>query len=138
MKSNILKLSAGAIAAALLAPAAMAEPGDGKKPGKRPGKDRPDRPSREEILAKFDANNDGKLDVDERVEMIKARLEKSERFREHFTRRADTDGDGTLSDAEIRAAAEKFGERRGRRPGGEGRRPGGKRGGDKPDAAPES
>ena len=121
MKNTMKSLTAGAIAIALLAPAAFAEPGDGDKKGKgRPGGDRPhgDRPSREEIMKKFDKDKDGKLSEDERVTMIRARMEKSEKFKEMFTKRADKNTDGELTDDEIKAARTSFGDRRTRGPGG--------------------
>ena len=83
MKTTLKKLTAGAIALAMLAPAALAEPGDGGKgkqkgkPGaERPGGKRPggNRPDRKAILEKFDADKDGKLSAGERVSMIKDRL----------------------------------------------------------------
>ncbi len=152
MKMTLKKLTAGAIALAMLAPTALAEPGDGGKgkqkgkPGaERPGGKRPggpggpggNRPDRKAIMEKFDADKDGKLSVDERVSMIKDRLANSERFAEMFNKRADSDQDGKVSDAEIKAAAAKMGQRRpGARPGGEGKKPGtdGKKPGGKPGA----
>ncbi len=148
MKTRILTITAGAIAAALLAPAALAEPDVGK--GKRPGGKRPggpgcpggDRPSREEIMEKFDENEDGKLDTAERVQMIKTRMEKNEKFAEMVNKRFGGD-DGVASDEEIAAFAEKMGQHRRRGPRGPGRpggkRPGGKRPeGERPEAEGES
>lgn len=130
MKTTLKKLTAGAIALAMLAPAAFAEPGDGGK-GKqkgKPGAERPGgpagkRPDRKAILEKFDANKDGKLSADERVSMIKDRLANSERFAAMFNKRADSDKDGKVSDAELKAAIAKMGQRR---PGGDGKKPGAK------------
>ena len=81
----------------------------------------------------IDANGNGKLETAEKVEMIKARMAKSERFAEMVNKRFGGD-DGVASDEEIAAFAEKMGS--GRRPGGEGRKPGGKKpGGKKPEGA---
>ena len=146
MKTTLKKLTAGAIALAMLAPAALAEPGDGGK-GKqkgKPGAERPggqrgerpggaggQRPDRKAILGKFDADKDGKLSADERVAMIKDRLASSERFAAMFNKRADADKDGKVSDEELKAAIAKMGQGRpGGRPGGDGKKPGGRPGGD--------
>ena len=126
MKTRILTITVGAIAAALLAPAALAEPaaGEGKEKGKGPRGERPDRPSREEIMEKFDVNpKDGKLDTAERVTMIKARMKTSERFAEMVNKRCGSDGK-EATDEQIAKFAEKMGEGRGRRPGS--KRPDGK------------
>jgi hypothetical protein len=141
MKTTLKKLTAGAIALAMLAPAAFAEPGDGGKgkPKGKPGAERPDgprgerpggaggkRPDRKAILEKFDADKDGKLSAGERVSMIKDRIANSERFAAMFNKRADADKDGKVSDEELKAAIAKMGQGRpGGRPGGEGRKPGG-------------
>ena len=141
MKTTLKKLTAGAIALAMLAPAAFAEPGDGGKgkPKGKPGAERPGgqrgerpggaggkRPDRKAILEKFDADKDGKLSVDERVSMFKERLANDERFAAIFSKRADADKDGKVSDEEIKAVVAKMGQRRpGGKPGGEGRKPGG-------------
>jgi hypothetical protein len=153
MKTTLKKLTAGAIALAMLAPAAFAEPGDGGKGkqkgkpgaerrggprGERPGGAGGKRPDRKSILEKFDADKDGKLSADERVSMIKDRLASSERFAAMFNKRADADKDGKVSDEELKAAIAKMGQgRRGgkpggesRKPGGDGKKPGGKPGGD--------
>ena len=79
--------------------AAFAEPGEGKKG------DRADRPSKEEILAEFDADGDGKLSPEERVPMLKKRAEKDQRFADKLLKKHDADKDGTMSDAEYLAAA---------------------------------
>ncbi len=138
MKRTLKKLTTGAIALAMLAPAAFAEPGDGGK-GKqkgKPGAERPGgpggkRPDRKAILEKFDADKDGKLSADERVSMIKDRLANSERFAAMFNKRADSDKDGKVSDEELKAAIAKMGQGRpGGRPGGDGKKPGGKPSGD--------
>jgi hypothetical protein len=152
MKRTLKTAITGAIALAFAAPLAIAAPGeDGERKGSRGGGDREgrggDRPSREEMAAKreemmkkFDKDGDGKLNIDERVAMLKERLKEDERFKEMFTKRADTDKDGTISDAELKAAAEKFGQRgprgggdragRGPRGGGDSDAPG--KGGKKP------
>ncbi len=151
MKTTLKKLTAGAIALAMLAPAAIAEPGDGGKGkqkgkpgaerpgGKRPGGPGGNRPDRKAILEKFDADKDGKLSADERVSMIKDRLANNERFAEMFNKRADSDKDGKVSDAEFKAAVAKMGQRgpgarpsgkpgAGKKPGADGKKPGGKPG----------
>ena len=146
MKTTLKKLTAGAIALAMLAPAAFAEPADGGKgkqkgkpgaerpggpDGKRPGGPGGKRPDRKAILEKFDADKDGKLSADERVSMIKDRLANSERFAAMFNKRADADKDGKVSDEELKAAVAKMGQRRpGGKPGGEGKKPGARPGGD--------
>ncbi|MCP4848975.1 MAG: hypothetical protein GY899_13625 [Verrucomicrobiaceae bacterium] len=143
MKTTLKKLTAGAIALAMLAPAALAEPGDGGKGkqkgkpgaerpgGKRPGGPGGQRPDRKSILEKFDADKDGKLSADERVSMIKDRLANNERFAAMFNKRADSDKDGKVSDEELKAAIAKMGQGRpGGRPGGDGKKPGGKPSGD--------
>ncbi len=148
MKSTIQKVAAGLFALSFAAPLAIAAPEDGKPEGERPARgERPqrgdraegERPSREEMEArrkemmeKYDADKDGELSVDERVKMTKDRLKVNERFAEFFTRRADTNEDGELSDEEIRAAVEKMGQRRG---GPRGERPGGPRG-ERPEGGP--
>jgi len=118
MKTTLKKSIVGAIALALVAPFAIAEPGEGGGKGKRgegkgPRGDRPDRPSREEMIKKFDADGDGKLNTEERVKMLKEGMEKNPRMKEGMLKRHDANKDGTLDDAELKAAAEAMGKRRG-------------------------
>lgn len=108
--------------------------GEGRGPGQG-------RPSREEILKKFDTNGDGQLDEGERAKMreefLKNRPEGARRgegrgegrpSREEILKKFDTNGDGQLDEAERAKMREEFlknrpeGARRGegrRRPGGE-------------------
>ncbi|GHC01892.1 hypothetical protein GCM10007047_17920 [Cerasicoccus arenae] len=70
--------------------------------GQRPKGPRPDnRPSKEEILAKFDVDGDGKLNESEKKAAKEARQEQM------VLRRFDADGDGQLS-SEERAQADAF------------------------------
>ncbi|WP_309399581.1 EF-hand domain-containing protein [Cerasicoccus maritimus] len=121
---------------------------DGKQ---RQGGQRPDRPSREEILTQFDADGDGKLSETEREAAREFHMEqmalrrfdadgdgalseeerskyeafKSEREAKMLDR-FDADGDGVLSDEERQTAREAFQQRRGKRqgpPNGGGRGP---------------
>ncbi len=69
---------------------------------------------RAEMLAKFDADKDGKLSCDERKAAREARhAERKARFMEKF----DTDKDGQISDAEKEAIKAEFGKRGHRRHG---------------------
>ncbi|MFO1492089.1 MAG: EF-hand domain-containing protein [Kiritimatiellia bacterium] len=61
---------------------------------------------KEEVLKKFDANGDGKLDDTERAAARKA----AEERRAEFIKKFDTDGDGKLSPAELRNAREDAGK----------------------------
>jgi len=72
---------------------AFGEPPKGK--GERGG----DRPVPPEVLEKFDANKDGKLDKEERRAAYEAR--RAEMIKKH-----DKDGDGKLNDEERKAAFE--------------------------------
>ena len=149
MKTTLKNLTAGAFALAVCVPFATAEPGEGEKKGpkgdrpargERGGGPRGERPDFKAMLEKYDEDKDGKLSVDERETLIKARLKENERFAEMFTKRADENGDGELSDAEIKTAVEKMGQRRQRGPrgAGEGREGRGRRGGgEKPKADAE-
>ena len=72
----------------------MAKPEKGGKPA---------RPSREEIMKKFDKNGDGKLSEDEKAEIRKTMANRQ--VPPHILEKFDKDGDGKLSDderAEIR------------------------------------
>ena len=68
---------------------AVAEESSGKKGGKK------GKPSKEEMLKKFDKDGDGKLSEDEKAAAQAARAKKIAQY--------DTDGDGKLSDAERQA-----------------------------------
>ena len=73
-----------------------------------PAGDRPDRPSKEEMLAKFDKDADGKLSDQERVPMLKERIAKDPKFATKLKEKFDADKDGELSDAELLEAAKKM------------------------------
>ncbi|KTE39783.1 MULTISPECIES: EF-hand domain-containing protein [unclassified Sphingopyxis] len=67
---------------------------------------------RGKMFAKFDANADGQLDESEVTAMLKARAEKKgdpslaeDKKVKRFIKRLDTDGNGTVSQAEMQAAA---------------------------------
>ena len=68
---------------------------DGKKPGSFEG-----RPSREEIIKKFDKDGDGKLSDEEKAEARKA----MEARRKEMIGKFDKDGDGKLNEEERKAA----------------------------------
>ena len=83
-------------------------------------------------MKKFDEDKDGKLSETEKVKMVRARMAKSEKFKEMFTKRADKNTDGELTDDEI-IAAMKNRPKRGDGKSGDRKRPGGKKpGGKKP------
>jgi len=117
MKSKLTKLAASAITLALLSSSAIAQ--DEEKKGKKKGKPTAERP---EGAKPKDPR--AQRSPEEALKAIKARLAENEKFAEMFTKRADSDGDGKVSDEEIKAAIAKMGERRKR---GEGDRPKGKR-----------
>lgn len=79
----------------------------GKKPGSGEG-----RPSREEVMKKFDKDGDGKLSEDERAEARKA----MEARRAEMIEKFDKDGDGKLNEEERKAAMASR-----TKPGGEGK-----------------
>ena len=67
---------------------------------------------RGKMFAKFDANADGQLDESEVTALLKARAEKKGQPEiadpkkvKRFIKKADTDGNGTVSQAEMQAAA---------------------------------
>jgi hypothetical protein len=95
-------------------------PTEGARQG-RPGGPRGEG-MRAQMLEKYDANKDGKLDESERETMRKER-------EAEMVKRFDKNGDGKLDDAEREAAREGAGRRGGRRGEGQG-------GGDRP-AQPE-
>ena len=105
MKLKLTKLIASTIALAIMSTVAIAEDGKekkGKKKGKgTPAAERPERPgSRPE------------RSPEEMVKSLKERLANNEKFAEMFTKRNDTDGDGKVSDEEMKAAIAKWAERR--------------------------
>ena len=105
MKLKLTKLIASTIALAIMSTVAIAEDGKekkGKKKGKgKPAAERPERPgSRPE------------RSPEEMVKSLKERLANNEKFAEMFTKRNDTDGDGKVSDEEMKAAIAKWAERR--------------------------
>lgn len=63
------------------------------------------KPTKEEILAKYDTNGDGKLDPSEREAM------KSDK-KANMKNKLDTDGDGVVSEEEKEAGREAMKERR--------------------------
>jgi Ca2+-binding EF-hand superfamily protein len=96
---------------------------DREKPGRRPGPDGapPDRPSREELLKKFDQDGDGKLNKEEqaalREEFAKTRGQGGtdrgpRRLPPQILKKFDKDGDGELSEEERGAMREEFAKRR--------------------------
>ncbi len=94
--------------AALLLTAAPAFAGDdaGTKPGA--GKHHGER--YQEILKKFDANHDGKLDESERATARAALASKLGEKHPELLKKIDTDGDGVISEAEMKAARAKHHE----------------------------
>ncbi|MCA9099794.1 MAG: EF-hand domain-containing protein [Planctomycetales bacterium] len=68
------------------------------------------RPGPERMFDMADANDDGKLDVDEMVAAHRKRVER-------LVEQADTNGDGALDREEFAAVAERLGPGPGRRPG---------------------
>lgn len=67
---------------------------------------------RGKMFAKFDANADGQLDESEVTALLKARAEKKGQPEiadpkkvKRFIKKADSDGNGTVSQAEMQAAA---------------------------------
>ena len=94
MKTTPLIMIAAAIG---LSGAAHAEEGKGpRKPHKIPP----------EILEKFDADKDGKLDEEERKAAKAARGDMEAKFRQEMLEKFDVDGDGKLNDEEKAAMRE--------------------------------
>lgn len=94
-KTKKMKIQMTTIAVALATSLiAYAEPPEGKE-GKRKG---PGRSLPQEIVEKFDANKDGKLDKEERKAAMEAR--KAEMLKKY-----DKDGNGELSEEEKKAVA---------------------------------
>lgn len=65
-----------------------------------------------ELLKKFDANHDGKLDDSEKAAVRAAYGERLKSKHPELFKRIDTDNDGTLSQAEVKEAREKHKEHR--------------------------
>ena len=72
-----------------------AKPEKGKKSGGPPE----DRPSREEMLKKFDTDGDGKLSDDEKAEARKTMMAKR-KMPPFLVKKFDKDGDGELNEEE--------------------------------------
>jgi Ca2+-binding EF-hand superfamily protein len=100
--------------------------GDGsgvEQPRQRRGQgDRKGKPSREEILKKYDKDGDGELSEEELKQLREDRLKEGGRqqgrrpSREEMLERFDKDGDGELSEEERQAMREAMGGRRGPSP----------------------
>ena len=134
MKTKLTKLAASVITLALLSSSAIAL--DEEKKGKKKGKPAAERP--EGAKPKSPRGQRGQRaqrSPEEAFKAIKTRLAENEKFAEMFSKRADSDGDGKVSDEEIKAAIAKMSERRKRGEGGrpKGDRPeGGRPKGDRP------
>jgi len=91
--------------------------GEGRPERKGPGPEaRGERPGREEMLKKYDADKDGKLSESELEQMKKDREGKRGKGRpgrEEMLKRFDKDGDGELSDTERAEMRKAMSERRG-------------------------
>lgn len=68
--------------------------------------DRKPEPLPPEIVKKFDVNNDGKLDKQERLALLKDRIEKNERLKKRVLEKFDADKNGVLSDKELESVIE--------------------------------
>ncbi len=68
------------------------------KPEKKGKGDRPARPSKEEIIKKFDKDGDGKLSEEEKAEIRKSMANRKPPA--HIIEKFDKDGDGKLSEEE--------------------------------------
>lgn len=79
---------------------------DGKKTGRGEG-----RPSREEMIKKFDKDGDGKLSEEEKVELRKNMSERGRKLPPLLMKKFDKDGDGELNQEE-KAEARKVMEAR--------------------------
>ena len=80
-----------------------------EKKGKKGGPD--GRPSREQMLKKFDKDGDGKLSEDEKGELRKVMASRGRKLPPHLMEKFDKDGDGKLNEDE-RAEARKAMEAR--------------------------
>ena len=123
MKTKLTKLAASAITLALLSSSVIAQ--NEEKKGKKKGKPTAERPEGAKPKdPRAQRAQRAQRSPEEALKAIKARLAENEKFAETFTKRADSDGDGKVSDEEIKAVIAKMGERRKR---GEGGRPKGPR-----------
>lgn len=105
MKTQILGTTLAILAVGSLGASAQ-------EAGKRPGGDRSDRPVPPEILEKFDADGNGKLEGEERKKAAAARKGMMEKRRSAMIDKFDTDGDGQLSEDERKAAREAMAAKR--------------------------
>lgn len=92
-------------------PLIAAEDGDRPKPPKGDGEHRKEMPpgdgeQRKEALEKFDTNKDGKLDEAERKAMRDARTAEFKTKHPKLFAAIDADGDGALSEAEVKSLME--------------------------------
>ena len=108
MKKFLTILATVMLACGLSAKPERPEREGGKKGGPPEG-----RPSREEMIKKFDKDGDGKLNDDEKAELRKAMASKGgpggRRLPPHLLKKFDKDGDGKLSEderAELRKGME--------------------------------
>lgn len=101
-----MKIISTIILALSLCCGVSAEP---EKKGKKGGPD--GRPSREEVLKKFDKDGDGKLSEEEKGELRKAMASRGRKLPPHLMEKFDKDGDGKLNEEE-RADARKAMEAR--------------------------
>ncbi len=92
--------------AALLGCAALSPTLHAEDEGKRDGK------HRERMLEKFDANNDGTLDDEEKAAAREKCGRRGGKFRDRMLKKFDADKDGKLDDTERAAAKEAMQERR--------------------------
>lgn len=104
-----MKLIISAIALVFLSSSVLAQNKEkkGNKKGK-PGIERPEGKPKHPHGKRFH----GKRSLEEILKTIKARLAEKGKFAEFFTKRADSDGDGKISDEEIKAVVGKTSERR--------------------------
>ena len=139
MKTKLTKIAASAVTLALLSSSAIAldEEKKGKKKGK-PAAERPEGAKPEGAKSKSPREQRAQRaqrSPEDAFKAIKTRLAENEKFAEMFSKRADSDGDGKVSDEEIKAAIAKMSERRKRGEGGRpkgGRPEGGRPEGDRP------
>ena len=121
---KLTKLIASTIALAIISSVAFADEGaekKGKKKGKgKPAAERPKGPGKDRPKGPRPDRS-----PEEMMKGLKERLACNEKFAEMFTKRNDTDGDGKISDEELKTAIAKWSERR--KQGGEAGRPRGPR-----------